>query len=117
MGPISSAVTAAATPGHSGAQPRLVRAAHEFEAQMLKELLQPIAKSSGLLGDEDGSGEGSGGVLGQFAAEAFAGALSSQGGFGIARQIVRDLSHSGNQSATTPVIGNLQIDTGMRRGK
>jgi hypothetical protein len=83
----------------------------------LKELLQPIAKNSGLLGDEDDSDAGSGGVLGQFASEAFAGALSSQGGFGIARRIIGDVSHSGNHSATTPVIGNLPIDTGIRHGK
>lgn len=114
---ISSVSTATPAAGASGAQPRLVRAAHEFEAQMLKELLDPVAKNGGLSGGEDDGDAGSGGVMGQFASEAFAGALSSQGGFGIARQIVRDLSHSGNQSATTPVIGNLHVDTGMRRAK
>ncbi len=112
------AAKAAATPDtQTGPSPRLLRAAHEFEAQMLKELLKPVSKGSGLLGDEDGSGEEGGGVLSEFASEAFAGAMSAQGGFGIARQIVRDLSHSGNRSAMTPVIGNLQFDTGIRRSK
>ena len=32
-------------------QPRLVRAAHEFEAQMMKELLKPMTASGSLTGD------------------------------------------------------------------
>jgi Rod binding domain-containing protein len=114
MGSIA-AVTTAAGSSQGAVQPRLARAAHEFEAQMLKELLQPVTRSSGLLGDEDESGAG--GVLAQFGSEALAGALSAQGGFGIANRIVHDLSHSSNRSATTPVMGNSQIDTAMRRGK
>ena len=53
--------------------PRLVRAAHEFEAQMMKELLKPMTGSDALTGAEDGdsdSGAGSGGALGEFASEA-----------------------------------------------
>jgi Rod binding domain-containing protein len=75
-------------------QPRLVKAAHEFEAQMMNELLKPLTASEGLTGDEDG-GLGSAGALGGFASEALGRALSEHGGLGIADSIVRSLSHVG----------------------
>jgi flagellar protein FlgJ len=68
---------------------RLIGAAHEFEGQMLQELLKPMA-SSGLDGDGD-DGE-SGGILGDFAAEALGRGLSERGGLGIANQILGQLS-------------------------
>ena len=104
----------AATP-----QPRLVRAAHEFEAQMMKELMKPMTRGSSLTGaDEDSdSGSGSGGALGEFASEALAQALSQGGSFGIASQIIKDLSHSGNRAATGTVTGNRHLDTVMRASK
>jgi Rod binding domain-containing protein len=95
-------------------QPRLVRAAHEFEAQMMKELLKPMTSSDGLTGDGDGAGSGSGGALGEFASEALGKALSEQGGFGIARSIVQDLSHSGNDSHSAQVTGSLPRNTVIR---
>jgi len=39
----------------SAPQPRLVRAAHEFEAQMMKELLKPNDWQRRASGDEDSS--------------------------------------------------------------
>jgi Rod binding domain-containing protein len=78
-------------------QPRLVRAAHEFEAQMMKELLKPMTGSSSLTGEDDE--QGSGGALGEFASEALGRALSERGGFGIADSIVKDLSSSGSRKA------------------
>ncbi len=95
-------------------QPRLVRAAHEFEAQMMKELLKPMTEASALCADADGSETG---VLGEFATESLAGALSAGGGFGIADRIVHSLSHSGNRSESAPVIGNPQINTRISTGK
>jgi Rod binding domain-containing protein len=92
----SGAASAQATP-----QPRLVRAAHEFEAQMMEELLKPLTGTSGLDGEEDDSATGSGGALGQFASEALGRGLSEQGGFGIANSIVRELTPSGNKKVTT----------------
>lgn len=94
-------------------QPRLVRAAHEFEAQMMKELIKPMNQGSSLTGDDEDadSGSGSGGALGEFASEALGRALSEGGGFGIAKQIVKDLSHSGTQTTARPVTGNLHGNT------
>jgi Rod binding domain-containing protein len=80
-------------------QPRLVKAAHEFEAQMMKELLKPMMDKGAFGGEDEDPDAGSGGALGEFASEALGRALSEQGGFGISRQIVRDLSRSGNKGA------------------
>jgi Rod binding domain-containing protein len=109
----AAAATASGSEAHAQPQPRLVRAAHEFEAQMMKELMKPMTSASNsLTGDEDDSdsSSGSGGALGQFASEALARALSDQGGLGIANQIVRELSHSGNQKVT----GDLHSDTAIK---
>ncbi|MGA2635680.1 MAG: hypothetical protein ABSF16_15705 [Terracidiphilus sp.] len=82
----SAATTASGSEGQALPQPRLVRAAHEFEAQMMKEIMKPMTSASNsLTGDEDDSdsSSGSGGALGQFASEALARALSDHGGLGI----------------------------------
>ena len=120
------AIAAAATAGSVGAaapQPRLVRAAHEFEAQMMKELMKPMTSGGSLTGaDQDTDGDsgsdiGSGGALGEFASEALCRTLSERGGFGIASRIVKDLSQSGNRATIGPVTGNLHGDTVMRAFK
>ena len=97
--------TAAATSQSSPVtpQPRLVKAAHEFEAQMMKELMKPMTGGGALTGDEDSSGSGS--ALGEFASEALGRALSEEGGFGIANRIVHYLSHSGNRIGSGPATG------------
>ena len=93
--------------------PRLVRAAHEFEAQLMKELLRPMTESGSLTGDDDGDGRGGAGTLSEFASESLAGALSASGGFGIANRIFGEVSHSGNSSKDSPVTGKYNIDTGI----
>ena len=87
--------------------PRLVHAAHEFEAQMMKELLKPMTASDGLTGEDSDSGSGSGGAMGEFASESLGRALSEAGGLGIATSILHSLSHSGKTSQCEPAIGNL----------
>jgi Rod binding domain-containing protein len=108
--------------------PKLVRAAHEFEAQMMKELLKPMAGGDPLTGNDDGSdpelgsGSGSGGALADFASEALGQALSQRGGFGIADRIVKDLTrvnsrHSmgnGAGTVTEKVTATQHGDTVMR---
>ncbi len=94
-----AATTAASTGGHVP-QPRLERAAREFEAQMMKELLNPMT-TSGLLTEEDA---GSGQALVGFASEALGRAVSAQGGFGIANRILADLSRSGPAPTMTKGI-------------
>ena len=80
----------AAGAGNHAMESRLTSAAHQFEAMMMKELLTPLSRTS--LEDSDGEQTG---ILGDFAAESLAGALSAQGGLGIADRIVNTLSHSG----------------------
>jgi Rod binding domain-containing protein len=82
------------------APPRLVRAAHEFEGQMMQELLKPMTNSDALTGEDSDSDSdaGSGGALGDFATEALGQALSQHGGFGIANRILKELGHSGDRS-------------------
>ena len=112
-----TATTAAAGTGASATpQPRLVKAAHEFEAQMMQELMKPLNRGASLTGadgDED-SDSGSGGALGEFASEALGRALSEQGGFGMATSIVKQLSHVGNQNGTVQVTGNLHKNTEIK---
>jgi Rod binding domain-containing protein len=100
-------------------QPRLVRAAHEFEAQMMKELLKPMTGNDALTGEDEGSGGGAGSnrALGEFASEALGKALSQRGGFGIANSIIHDLSHSGNRHGTGKVTGILHADTVISTSK
>jgi flagellar protein FlgJ len=74
-----------------GRQPRVAKAAQEFEASLMKELLRPLQQQDGLFGGEKES-DGSNDALNSFASDALAGAISSHGGFGIAKQIVEHLS-------------------------
>ncbi len=110
---ITKPALGAEAPSQALPQPRLTRAAHEFEAQMMKELLKPMTDQGGLAGAEGDAGSGSGGALGEFAAEALGRGLSERGGLGIAASIERTLSHSGNHPQTARVIANLHVDTVM----
>lgn len=100
--------------GAHAAEPRLVKAAHQFEAMMMKELLAPMARSGDMFADSEGDENG---ILGEFASESLAGAISAHGGLGIADRIVHSLSQSGNRSGSSAVIGKLQNDTGMGADK
>ncbi len=97
----------------ANAQPRVVKAAHEFEAQMMKELLKPLASGCGLMGDED-SDSGSTSTLGELASESLGKAISEQGGLGIARDLIRTLFHSGTGTPAATVTGKTNRDTEFR---
>lgn len=95
---------------------RLVRSAHEFEGQMMQELLKPMTHGDALTGteEEDDSGEGSGGALSEFASEALGQSLSQRGGLGIGNQIIQELSHKGNPHENGKVPKNLHEKHGLR---
>ena len=114
MQPVGLVTKTGNTPGEGTPQPRLVRAAHEFEAQMMKELLKPMTNAGALAGQDGDSTTGSESALGEYASEALGRSLSEQGGFGIANRIVADLSHSSNRSVTGQVTGNLHGNTVIR---
>ena len=84
-------------------QPRLVQAAHEFEAQLMKELLKPMANGASINGDD--SDADSGGALADFATDALGQALSRHGGLGIATSILRSLSRNEKDSHSIPNRG------------
>jgi peptidoglycan hydrolase FlgJ len=87
----------------SADNPRLGKAAHEFEASLMKEFLKPLEHDSLFdeKGDDDSSdgGEGSAGALMSYGSQALATAISERGGFGIATKI---LDHFRTAHATTP---------------
>ena len=85
----------------SAAGSKLIRSAHEFEAQMMKELLKPICRS-----EEEGENSESAGALAGFAAEALGESISRAGGFGIAQRIVLVVSRDETLCAAEPVVGN-----------
>lgn len=94
-----SGVAAESTPVEAHPEPRLFKAAHEFEAQLMKELLAPMVHAAGT---DDESESGSVGALGDFAGEALAQAISLRGGLGIADSILRQLAPAGSQRASDP---------------
>jgi flagellar protein FlgJ len=69
--------------------PRLVAAAHEFEASMLAELLKPM-EQNGAITDKE-SDQGSEGALMSYSTQALGKAISEHGGIGIARQVLAHL--------------------------
>lgn len=95
-------------------EPRLVRAAHEFEAQMMKELLAPLNHQGALFADSDSDETG---VMSEFASESLAGALSLHNGLGIANQIIHAVSHSGHSPVPAPVTTKSHVDNQMSPNK
>jgi Rod binding domain-containing protein len=104
-----STVGAVRAPGDLASVPpqRLVQAAHEFEAQMMKELLKPMTSGSGLNGNEEDPE--SGGPMADFATEALGQALSRQGGLGIADTIIRSLSQNEKIAGFSSNAGTNQM--------
>ena len=86
---------------HAAASPQLVKAANAFEANFLGELLKPMREDplfgngSGLGGDSlgaNGPSSGSMGTIGSLASDALAQAIARQGGLGIAKMVLAQLS-------------------------
>jgi Rod binding domain-containing protein len=71
---------------------KLADGARQFEAMMLQEMLKPLK-----FGDAPGSGDGdeeggANGTLQSYGTEALAKSIASQGGFGIARKIIQQVT-------------------------
>lgn len=75
----------------SKADPKLVDGARQFEAMMLQEMLKALDFGSS---PEDGGEKQSGASesLRGFGTEAMAKAIATQGGFGVAREIIRQVT-------------------------
>jgi peptidoglycan hydrolase FlgJ len=93
-----TAAAAVAAPSN----PKLISAAHEFEASLMKEFIKPLQHDS-LFSEDSAQGEedsaGSADALMSFGAEAMAKAISEHGGFGIAKKILEHLEKSSNKSS------------------
>jgi peptidoglycan hydrolase FlgJ len=102
-----SGVNFSPSPAAAVAQPnpRLQSAAHEFEASLMKEFLQPLQHDS-LFADEgnrsDDDTGGSAGTLMSYGAEAMAKSISEHGGFGIAQKILDHFKASDETSQAGP---------------
>ena len=94
-------------------KPRLVKAAHEFEAQLMKELLSPMTHTIGM---EDDSESGSAGALADFASGALGQALSMRGGLGIADSIIRSLSRNETSSPLASNLGGVELNASFSAG-
>jgi Rod binding domain-containing protein len=99
--------TGTASPGLQGSgaavDPRLRPAAREFEASMMKELLEPMQHDA-LFSDEDGTASDGGmDTLASLRSQSLAEAIANHGGFGIANRVLEQIgqqqraghSHSG----------------------
>ena len=103
--PRFSPIGPAPAPPASTLSPKVVAAAHEFEASMMAELMAPLTSGGGsLAGDDDGAGSES--AIASFAGEALGKAISEHGGFGIANRILHQLSAAGNHSGKTVVAAH-----------
>ena len=100
-----SAVAAESTPVEARPEPRLFKAAHEFEAQLMKELLAPMVHAAST---DDESDSGSAGALGDFAGQALGEAISLRGGLGIADSILRQLAPAESGSGRTSSSGGTE---------
>lgn len=71
---------------------KLADGAHQFEAMMLEQMLKPLhfGESPDAAGEESSGGASE--TLRGFGTEAIAKAIASGGGFGLARQIVRQVT-------------------------
>jgi Rod binding domain-containing protein len=98
----------------AGTDPRLAPAAHQFEASLMKELLEPLQRDP-LFADEDGSGDASGAsgeeagsldTLKSLGTEALAQAIAERGGLGIAAKILQQIGadpRGAGQASRRPV--------------
>lgn len=93
MQPVSSLISVARVQSQfelTGISPKSLKAARDFEANLIGSLLESLEKTySALPGESDVVGADDYNYLGT---EALASAIADRGGFGIARLIARDLA-------------------------
>src|ERR1700751_1630422 len=102
----------ATTPELGQQNPKLVSAAHEFEASLMKEFLKPLQHDS-LFADEgnkdDDDTSGSAETLMSYGAEWMAKAISEHGGFGIARKILDHFKQTEQPSPASEKSGAVRL--------
>ncbi len=100
------------SPAAHAPSPRLVHAAHEFEASLMQEFLKPLTEDPLFSsGDSDAGSEsshGSNSTLMSFGTQALAQALSQRGGMGIASKVLHNL---GGRELETAQSDNSKMNT------
>jgi len=96
-------------------QSKLVQAAQQFEAMLLQEMLKPMRSGQDSWGGDGGgsldssgssdSSDGSMDTISSFGTEAVAAAISKSGGFGIAKQVIRQVTLEHQQDAEKRSLG------------
>jgi Rod binding domain-containing protein len=88
---------------------KLASGAHEFEAMMLQQMMKGLdfgqAPGDGADGEE---ASGASGTLQSYGTEALAKAISGQGGFGIARKIIQQVTAEDAAKGNSPAGGKVR---------
>lgn len=91
--PVSNLIVGQSVGGNDAqSRAKLTDAAQQFEAMMLQELLKPMRTGQSSWGGEEKSDDSGEDTMSSFGTEAVAKAISKGGGFGIARQIIRQVT-------------------------
>lgn len=94
---INGTQTAASlTPADPRQTPKLVKAASDFEALLISQMLHSARESSASSLDEGGGSEANSSLM-DLGEQQFAQALAASGGFGVARMVVAGLSKDANR--------------------
>ncbi len=96
----------------AAADKKLADGAREFEAMMLSQMLKGLSFGGAPGEDPDDADAGAAGTVRSFGTEAVAKAVAAGGGFGLARQIVRQVS--AERDATKGVVQEIQGGTKVR---
>jgi Rod binding domain-containing protein len=96
---ISANLTSHAPAADVATHPKLVNAAQQFESMLLQEMLKPMRSGQDSWGgdisdnpDNSGNSDSAMDTISSFGTEAMATAISKGGGFGIARQVIRQVT-------------------------
>jgi flagellar protein FlgJ len=87
----SGFMTLDAAAGEKQRMAKLEDGAHQFEAMMLQQMLKPL-KFNSAPGEGTDDSEGEGSALQGYGTEALAKSIANAGGFGLAKQIIRQVS-------------------------
>ncbi len=91
--PVSNLMAGQSASGNDAqSRAKLTDAAQQFEAMMLQELLKPMRTGQTSWGGEEKNDDSGEDTMSSFGTEAVAKAISKGGGFGIARQIIRQVT-------------------------
>ncbi len=87
----------AATGADAAKQAKLAGAAQQFEAMMMQELLKPFSNRQDSWGIDSQDGDAGSDTMSSFGTEALAKAIAKNGGLGIAKQVIRQVTQEDQQ--------------------